>query len=154
MNVKLIPLVAACATMSAGCATTGTRVLAPYQLANGAQLQDVVTIAGDPGGGAASITAVSTYDVSRPGQAVLVARDHAAERAIGALVAGGFAAGIPIAAGVVGAAAIRGADRKLIQSTSYSTSGNISYGGDAGDIDAANQAIGDCRERDSCTISN
>lgn len=147
------PLAAVALGLSA-CATPGNEVLPPYRLANGAQLQDVVTIAGDRKGGAPSLTVVSTYDVTEPGTVVLVSREHGAGQPPGRALVQGLAFGIPVAIGAIASAAIRGADETLIQETNYSTQGNISYGGDAGDIDAANQAIGECSGRDQCTVSN
>lgn len=138
----------------AACATPSSHVLPPYTLSNGAQLQDVVTIAGDPGGGAPSLTVLTTYDVSRRDYTVMLSREFAAGQPVGPEIGKGLALGVPIAIGAIGAAAIRGEDKSFVQATSYTTQGNISYGGDAGDIDAANQAIETCSAEGGCTVSN
>ena len=129
-------------------------MLPPYTLANGSQLQDVVTVAGDPKGGAPSLTVVTTYDVSRKDYTTMLSREFAAGEPIGPEIAKGLALGVPIAIGAIGAAAVRGEDKSFVQQTSYTTKGNISYNGDAGDIDAANQAIETCAAEGGCSVSN
>ena len=136
------------------CATPGTRVLPAYTLDNGAVLQDVVTIGGDPGGGAPSLTVVTTYDLSVPGTANVVSREHAAGAAIGPQVAKGLSLGLPIAGGAIGAAALADGDDTRVTNASYATSGNTATGGDAGDIDAVTQVIGRCRGAEGCDASN
>ena len=149
----LIP--AALAALLVACATPGTTVLPAYTLDNGAVLQDVVTIGGDPGGGAPSLTVVTTYDLSVPGTATVVSREHAAGAAIGPQVAKGLSLGLPIAAGAVGAAALADGDDTRVTNTSYATAGNTATdGGDAGDIDAVTQVIGSCDGADGCDASN
>ena len=129
-------------------------MLPAYTLENGAVLQDVVSIGGDGSGGAPSLTVVTTYDLSRPGTATVVAREHAAGAAIGPQVAKGLSLGLPIAAGAVGAAALADGDDTRITNASYATAGNSATGGDAGDIDAVTQVIGSCDGADGCDVSN
>ena len=129
-------------------------MLPAYTLENGAVLQDVVSIGGDGSGGAPSLTVVTTYDLSRPGTATVVAREHAAGAAIGPQVAKGLSLGLPIAAGAVGAAALADGDDTRITNASYATAGNSATGGDAGDSDAVTQVIGSCDGADGCDVSN
>lgn len=147
-----LPVSLAVSALLASCTSPETKVLPAYTLANGAVLQDVVTIGGDPDGGAPSLTVVTTYDLGTPGAATLVAREHAAGKAIGPEIAGALGLGVPIAIGAIGAAVASDGDR--VTSTSYQTSGNVSYGGDAGDIDAVTQNIDTCSGTQSCTPSN
>ncbi len=143
--------VPACALLGAACTTPHTTVLPAYTLENGAVLQDVVTVGGDPDGGAPSLTTVTTYDLSEPGAVAVVSREHAAGAAIGPQVAKGLSLGVPIAVGAIAA----GDDETRITNTSYQTSGNVAYdGGDAGDIDAVTQVIGSCAGGASCDTSN
>ncbi len=142
-------------TTLAGCATSGTRVLPSYTLENGARLQDVVTTAGDPNGAAPTVVAVTTYDITTPGVVAMVARDQATGKALGPAIATAVAGGVALGVPLIAAAAIRDADKTLVQSTSYNTSGNVAYGGgDAGDIDAATQATLDCARAADCDVSN
>ncbi len=154
MLLLRVAAVSGTALLSIGCATPANHVLSPYTLVNGAVLQDVVTIAGDPQGGAPSVTVVSTYDVTQADEVELVSREHGVGPPLGPAIARGLSLGVPIAIGAIGAAAARNQDETFIQETNYSTQGNISYGGDAGDIDAANQAIWECAAGGDCGVSN
>lgn len=151
--VKIL-LGAGASLICTACATPSNEVLTPYRLSNGAELQDVVTIAGDRKGGAPSLTVITTYDVTQPNQVVLVSREYGAGQPIGHALAQGLSFGVPIAAGAIAASAVRRSGDTLIQETNYSTQGNVSYGGDAGDIDAAHQAVGTCSGEQGCSVSN
>jgi hypothetical protein len=121
----------------AACTTSQTDVLAPYTLANGQFMQDVVTVATDEKGAAPIVTVVNTYDVSRP-RAELVSHDAASSPGLATVIAGGLAGSIPNAVATVAAAALREPDRININdcvTTQQGTSvgGEAGNGGDGGD---------------------
>ncbi|UDL88980.1 hypothetical protein LGH82_28425 [Mesorhizobium sp. PAMC28654] len=62
--MKFRPLLAAGIAMLAGCAVSGTQVLAPYRLADGTRFQDVVTIGADKAGTAPVVTHVKTFRIA------------------------------------------------------------------------------------------
>lgn len=90
----------------AACTTSQTDVLAPYTLANGQYMQDVVTVATDKSGGAPIVTVVNTYDVSAR-KAALISHDAASSPGLATVIAGGLAGSIPNALATVGAAALQ-----------------------------------------------
>lgn len=135
------------------CAESGTKVMPPYQLANGQVLQDVVTVAADPTGGAPVVTAASTYDVSHPGRTRMIARDSASAPGTGQILAGSMGRAVATTAtAVVLADALDGPGDTNVNA-SYATSGNTAEGGgDAGDIDA--QTVTCPGENPVCNPSN
>jgi hypothetical protein len=123
----------------AACTTSQTDVLAPYTLANGQYMQDVVTVATDKKGAAPIVTVVNTYDVSRQ-RAELVSHDAASSPGLATVIAGGLAGSIPNAVATVAAAALREPDRINIDNADCNTSqqgtsigGEGGEGGDGGD---------------------
>lgn len=122
-----------------GCAISQTRVLPPYALANGRVLQDVITVAADGSGRAPVITALTTYDVSKPRRAVVIARESAFAPGVGLEMASGLGSAAVTSAAILGAAAIvddGDGNGDTVVNASYATSGNTTSNGDAGDIDA------------------
>ncbi len=109
--MKRLPLLLLSMPLLAGCTTSQTDVLAPYTLANGQYLQDVVTIGTDKKGAAPIVTVVNTYDINKTGRAELVSHDAASSPGLATVIAGGLAGSIPNAIGTVGAAALRRPDR-------------------------------------------
>jgi hypothetical protein len=77
----------------AGCATSGTQVLAPYQLADGSKYQDVVTIGADKTGTAPVVTHVKTFKFGKKSGAVLVADASGGAPGLGTVVTGAIVAG-------------------------------------------------------------
>ena len=125
---------------AAGCAETATRVLPPYQLANGRVLQDVVTVAADPSGGAPVVTSLTTFDVSRGGATRVVSQASASAPGTGLMVAKGLGSGASTLTAVLVADAID--DEGDTVNASYATSGNSATdGGNAGDIDAVTGSV-------------
>ena len=120
-----------------GCAQSQTTVLPSYQLDNGRRLQDVVSVAADPSGGAPSVTALTTYDISGHTTHV-VARNAGSSPGVGVAVASGLGAAAGGAlAGVATAAILHELDDNgTTVNASYATAGNTATNGDAGDIDA------------------
>ena len=128
----------------AGCAVSQTDVLAPYTLANGQYLQDVVTIGTDKKGGAPIVTVVNTYDINEANRAELLSHDAASSPGLATVIAGGLAGSIPNAVGTIGAAALHRPDRIALvdcntnqnqsqQGTSIGgTGGTGGMGGDGG----------------------
>ena len=131
------------------CAQSGSTIGDPYQLANGRVMQDVVTVAADPSGGAPVVTAVTTYDVSETGRTTVIGRNSGSGPGLAQSITGAAVT----AAGIVGAAAVA-AEASGCRSTvnaSYNPRGNVATGGgDAGDIDAV--TAGGCN--DMLSISN
>lgn len=135
----------AAAVLLGACASTETRVLPPYELANGRMLQDVVTVAADPAGGAPVITSLTTYDVNATDRTVVVARESSSAPGAGLMLAAGLGSAAATSAAILGAAAILdddddGRDGDIVNA-SYSTSGNTATNGDAGDIDAVSGVL-------------
>jgi hypothetical protein len=147
-------------TLSA-CAAPGTQVLPPYQLANGQTMQDVVTVAADPSGGAPVITALTTYDVGRRGTTRVIARESASAPGPGQLIAAGAGQAVIAGATVLAVDAITDGDGTEVTGGSgttvnatFNTSGNSATdGGDAGDIDGQ-VVVCPRADPDSCTPSN
>ncbi|WP_161991414.1 MULTISPECIES: collagen-like protein [Rhizobium/Agrobacterium group] len=103
LSIRLAATLAVAANLSS-CATSETKVLEPYKLANGAQYQDVVTIAANGKGTAPTVTQVKTFALEKSGRSVLVTDaagyDPSAVSTVGAAVAGGLASSVPIAIGL------------------------------------------------------
>ena len=149
-KMKRLPLLLSIPLL-AGCTTSQTDVLAPYTLANGQYMQDVVTIGTDKKGAAPIVTVVNTYDVTVPKRAELVSHDAASSPGLATVIAGGLAGSIPNAIATVGAAALHRPDKVRIvdcntnqnqsqQGTSIGgTGGN---GGDGGDASGGNGGLG------------
>ena len=167
------PAALAAVLLLSGCASTQTRVLPAYALANGRVHQDVVTVAADGSGGAPVITSLTTYDVSSRRQSVVIARESASAPGVGLAMASGLGGAVISSAAVLGAALILDEDGDGIGDTvvntevvdeneegsgdtvvnaSYATSGNTTTRGDAGDIDAISAAVDDCGS--DCSASN
>jgi hypothetical protein len=152
-KAKILP--AAGLLALSACAETATTALPAYTLANGRTVQDVVTVATDGSGGAPVLTTLTTYDVSDPGETIVVARESASAPGLGLALASGFGGAAVKAAAILGAAAILDEDGEgdTVVNSSYATSGNTATdGGDAGDIDAVTAAVGDCGS--DCSASN
>lgn|GEM_PF-5077536 len=110
MKFRSIGLVMVAAALAA-CATSGTQVLPTYTLADGTQLQDVVTIAADKTGSAPVVTHTKTFKLGRNGPEIVAQASGSAPGmtsvVIGAAV-GGAVGGAT--AGIVGHA-LRGSSR-------------------------------------------
>lgn len=148
-------LSAAALVLVTACAETATTPLPAYRLANGRILQDVVTVAADPSGGAPVLTALTTYDVSDPGATVVIARESASAPGVGSAMASGLGGAALTSAAILGSAVILdgGNGGDTVVNASYATAGNTATGGgDAGDIDALTTAVGDCGS--GCRASN
>lgn len=148
-------LTAVALVLVTGCAETKTTALPAYQLANGRVLQDVVTVAADGAGGAPVLTALTTYDVSDPGQTVVIARESASAPGVGTAMASGLGGAALTSAAILGSAVIldEGSGGDTVVNASYATAGNTAMGGgDAGDIDALTAAVGECGS--NCSASN
>lgn len=148
-------LMAPALLLATACAETATTALPAYQLANGRLLQDVVTVAADPSGGAPVLTALTTYDVSDPGQTVVIARESASSPGVGSAMASGLGGAALTSAAILGSAVILddGSSGDTVVNASYATAGNTATGGgDAGDIDALTTAVGVCGS--DCSASN
>lgn len=144
---RSVPVIAMAFLLGA-CAQSATTVLPTYTLANGQVLQDVVTTAADPSGGAPVMTALTTYDVTVQGQTAMIGRESASSLGPGLILAGAFGSAAVIAA----VDALDDNGGSLVQNSTYATIGNTATGGgDAGDIDAVTAAW-DCRE--DCSVSN
>ena len=130
MNRLRLPLLLSMSLL-AGCTTSQTDVLAPYTLANGQYLQDVVTIATDERGGAPIVTVVNTYDINEPNRARLLSHDAAFSPGLATVIAGGLAGSIPNAIATVGAAAVHKPDRDCNINQNQSQQGT-SIGGTGG----------------------
>lgn len=142
----------------AACAESGSRVLPPYQLANGQVLQDVVSVASDASGGAPVITALTTYDVNARGRTRVIARAQASAPGTGQIIAATAGRAVTTTAATVATAAILdefdddGGGGTVVNAT-YSTSGNTTTNGDAGDIDAQT-VVCPGADPEACTPSN
>ncbi|EKE43274.1 hypothetical protein OCGS_2611 [Oceaniovalibus guishaninsula JLT2003] len=146
---------ASAAMLLGACAETGTTVLPPYQLANGRMLQDVVSVASDPSGGAPVITSLTTFDVGASEGVRVIARDTASSPGVGQSLAKGLGSAAISTAAIVVAAEVanNNDDRGTTVNASYATSGNTATGGgDAGDIDAL--TVGCTGRNPNCTPSN
>jgi hypothetical protein len=154
--IRIVALVAPLAL--AACAQSNTQVLPPYQLANGQVLQDVVSVAADPSGGAPVITALTTYDVDAGGRTQVVTHAQSSAPGTGqALASGAGRVAAGVTAAVVTAAVIEEIDDDggggTVGNSTFNTSGNTATRGDAGDIDAQTVVcLGAGRE--ACTPSN
>ncbi|PHP28655.1 hypothetical protein [Limimaricola cinnabarinus] len=140
-------LTAVALVLMTGCAEMRTTALPAYQLANGRVLQDVVTVAADGSGGAPVLTALTTYDVSDPGQTVVIARESASSPGVGTAMASGLGGAALTSAAILGSAVIldEGNGGDTVVNASYATAGNTATGGgDAGDVDALTAAVGEC----------
>ena len=96
MNIGKLPALASLIVLG-GCATSGTQVLQPYQLANGVTLQDVVTVGADKTGSAPVVTQVKTFRLYK-GNAELVAQGDGSAPGMTSVVVsavgGGVASGV------------------------------------------------------------
>lgn len=117
------------------CAASNTQVLPAYQLANGQVLQDVVTIAADPSGGAPVITSVATYDLNSRAGARAVASASASGPGVGQTLAGAGGRIVGGVATIAAAEALSDGGGNTVNSV-IQTAGNTATNGDAGDIDA------------------
>lgn len=92
--MKSIIACVATAALLVGCASSGTQVLAPYQLADGSKYQDVVTIGADKTGTAPVVTHVKTFKLGRKSGAVLIADGTGSAPGLGSVVTGAVVAGV------------------------------------------------------------
>lgn len=133
-----------------GCTKSSSTPGSPYELANGRVMQDVVTVAADPSGGAPVVTSVTTYDVSERGRTTVIGSASGSGPGLAQAVVGAAVSSV----GLVGAAAIA-ANANGCRSTvnaSYVTNNNSAAGGgDVGDVDAV--TAGGCNGR-NFSVSN
>lgn len=93
-RVRIKSLLVAGIVMLTGCAVSGTQVLAPYRLADGTRLQDVVTIGADKTGTAPVVTHVKTFRIGERGGAALVAEGAGSGAGLGTVIVGATVAGV------------------------------------------------------------
>lgn len=92
--MKIRGLILAHAIALSGCATSGTQVLAPYQLADGTKLQDVVTIGADKTGTAPVVTHVQTFRLGGKNGGVLVSDGTGSGAGLNTVITGAVVAGV------------------------------------------------------------
>ncbi|WP_143042386.1 hypothetical protein [Citreimonas salinaria] len=128
------------------CAESATTVLAPYQLANGRVLQDVVSVASDASGGAPVLTSLTTYDVSHAAGTVVIARESASAPGVGLAMADGLGSAAMTSAAILSASAIAAGECNgdTVVDARHGTDGNSATDGDAGDIDTITAVVGNC----------
>lgn len=101
------------ALVVAGCAASGTQVMAPYQLADGSRFQDVITIGADKSGSASVVTHVKTFRVSGRSSGTLVTEATGTSPGLRTVATGAAVAGITsgLTAGAIVAVTRRGHHR-------------------------------------------
>ena len=127
MNIRKLPALA-CLVVLGGCATSGTQVLQPYQLANGITYQDVVTVGADKTGSAPVVTQVKTFRLYNDNAELVAQGDGSAPgmtSVVVSAVGGGVASGV--SSGLV--ARSKGVNNSVtVQSAPTSIACNINCG--------------------------